>query len=1292
MPNNDNQLVEGLELNEALLTVNQGSCCSVSIPIHNTGTHDITLSKGTVLGTLQTVQSVIRLPDVNNDTGISTHDQDDRHDVHTPLSSETTTIGCQSNDTGKATQSGHNDHTGESVDSGCHDNNDLKWDPPVDLNNDNLTEEQVNQLRQLLREECSAFSRDAADIGSVPDLELDIRLKDSEPVRKTYISIPPPLYTEVKDYIFDLVNKGWVRKSSSPYSSPVVCVRKRDSTLRLCIDYRQLNEKSMKDRRPIPRIQDALNNLKGKEWFTLLDQGKAYHQGYVKEECRSFTAFITPWGLYEWLRIPFGLSGAPGCFQQFMEDTLSDLRDKICIPYLDDVLVYSKSYSQHLEDVRTVLRRLQSKGIKLNPAKCKLFRPQVRYLGHLVSKEGYAMDESDKQAVLDLKNKQPTNVGETRQLLGFLGYYRKYIPDFSRRAKPLYDLLKLTEETPSVEKASSQKGTCRHHKQKGRKMTGQLSSKQPVIWTNQHKDCLNELIDVLTSSQVMAYPDFEKPFVLHTDASQDGLGSILYQKREDGKLAVIGYGSRTLTPAERNYHLHSGKLEFLALKWAVTDRFKDYLYYAPSFTVYSDNNPLCYILTSAKLDATRHRWVAELADFNFQICYKPGRLNQDADGLSRMPLDIGKYMTQCTETVEPDEFSAVFQLAQEQQKVQTGWVTALSSTEPDIGIVADQNQPNIEVLRKAEIRLAQEEDPILGKVMASVKRGKRPNPDEVKNKDQNAWLREWNKLVIDSEGILRRKYQEPGGRETLQLALPSKFRQLVYSELHQKMGHLGHERVTVLARERFFWPWMARDISHFVTKVCTCLKDRRPNVKRRAPLKPIITTCPFELVSIDFVHLERSKGGHEYMLVVMDHFSRFAQAYPTKNKSGKTAADKIFNDFVLRFGFPNRLHHDQGKEFENELFKQLQKHCGVIHSRTTPYHPEGNGQVERFNRTLLGMLRTLPKDHKHDWKSHVNKVVHAYNSTRNDSTGYSPFFLLFGRSPRLPIDLVFGRVQDHDDPGTYRSYVQNWTECMQEAYRLAQQSSTRAAAEGKSRHDRSLGSVVLRPGDRVLVRNLSERGGPGKLRSYWESDIHTVVKRMSEDSPVYQVRPEKGNKPCRVLHRNLLLPCDSLPLDVDQTPEKGKLSNNRKLVPRSKQVTVPPPSSSSSDDRWEIQVPVDSEMSTAVSPGAVLNPDTDGESPPVLLEGESDVESEISDLGGGEPVSDAESPVEYSGSSDGSEVETDSSRPKRTSHPPRKLTYDSMGKPSYYPQVSMVSRDQYVQSWGSQRNPKPWKL
>ena len=339
------------------------------------------------------------------------------------------------------------------------------------------------------------------------------------------------------------------------------------------------------------------------------------------------------------------------------------------------------------------------------------------------------------------------------------------------------------------------------------------------------------------------------------------------------------------------------------------------------------------------------------------------------------------------------------------------------------------------------------------------------------------------------------------------------------------MEHLGLERVVQLCRVRFFWPRMQDDITHFVTKVCNCLKQRK-HVPIRAPSQSFVASSPFKLISIDFMHLEKSSGGYEYILLIADSFTRFAQAYPCKNKSAHTAANKIYNDFILRFGFPSRIDHDQETEFENDLFHQLEKLCGVVRSRTTPYHPHGNRQVEKMNRTLISMLRTLPVDQKGKWKDHLNKVIHAYNSTKHEATGYSPFFLLFGRSPRQPIDLIFDTYPS-STPTKYRDFVKNWKTAMQEAYALANERSVKSLAKGRDYHDRKATFTGLKPGDRVLVRNLTLRGSPGKLRSFWEDKMHIVIGRKGDNSPVYDVQKESDpNAKVRTLHRNLLLPCD----------------------------------------------------------------------------------------------------------------------------------------------------------------------
>ena len=297
----------------------------------------------------------------------------------------------------------------------------------------------------------------------------------------------------------------------------------------------------------------------------------------------------------------------------------------------------------------------------------------------------------------------------------------------------------------------------------------------------------------------------------------------------------------------------------------------------------------------------------------------------------------------------------------------------------------------------------------------------------------------------------------------------------------------------------------------------------------RAPLVTIKSTYPLQMVSLDYMLLDRAKGGYEYALVCIDHFTRYVQVYATKNNKGLTAADKLFDDFVLRFGFPERIHHDQGKEFDNHLFDRLHQLTGIKKSRTTPYHPQGDGQTERANRTIISMLRTLSENEKLNWPKHLKKLSFAFNTTVSKSTGFSPHYLMFGRSARLPIDRIFGIEPNEGEvkmQKSYVKYVEDWTESMNQAFQIAQKHAAESGNQNKRYYDKKVRGVDIVVGDRVLHKN-RDKEGRGKLRTFWEDMVYVVVDR-DENTPVYSIKPESGRGKLKRVHRNDIMQCNDL--------------------------------------------------------------------------------------------------------------------------------------------------------------------
>ena len=974
-----------------------------------------------------------------------------------------------------------------------------------------ITEDKIDCVKGLMANYQDIFSKSDIDVGHSTSVKHRIDLYDETPFKQRHRRIPPAMLDEVRDHIQQQLSAGIIRKSHSPYSSNIVLVRKKNGQLRICIDYRQLNSRTVKDNYALPRIDEILQSLSGNRYFSVLDMKSGYHQIEIDEQHKERTAFtVGPLGFFEYNRMPMGLANAPATYQRVMEECLGDLHLRICFIYLDDIIIFAKSFEEHLERLQMVFEKLREAGIKLSPKKCSLFMKRVRYVGHIVSESGIEPDGEKIAKVLDWPT--PTSREQVRQFLGFIGYYRKFIQDFAKIARPLSDLL------PSTVK-----------KTRGKSKSANTSSQNDFCWRDNQEQAFQFLKAQLTQPPILAYPDHSRPFELHTDASSKGLGAVLYQERE-GRHHVIAYASRSLKKSERHYPAH--KLEFLALKWAITEKFKDYLH-SQKFLVRTDNNPLTYVFTTAQLDATGHRWVAALAAYDFVIKYKPGKQMADADAMSRHPV-LTNTKNDKTCTLSSESIKAICQATR---------ITTYIDTLPTNVEVMSQTA-TLPDMRSVDIKREQQHDPIISEWFYYVRHKQKPKKEQLPlSPYHSALLRSFDKLCI-RDGILCREVNSVDSQVKYQVVVPNSLVPDILYYLHNDMGHQGRDRTTSLVQDRFYWYGMTSDIDHWISNCTRCLRRKTPT-DTRAPMVSITTSQPLEMVCLDFLKLERSKGGFEDVLVMTDHFTRYAVAVPTKNSTAKTTADVLYQQFIVKYGIPHKIHTDQGPNFESNLFQELCSIMGIKKSRTTPYHPMSNGQCERFNKSLVSMLSTLHPEQKKDWKTYIGPIVHAYNCTKHHTTGFSPFCLMFGREPNLPIDLAFGIENiEKRKKQTHTKYIENLKEKLKVSFELAASNIKSAQARQKRAYDNRTKGTFIHVGDRVLVKVVSF-DGRHKLADRWEEIPYEVIDQPNPEIPVYKVRKENGEGPVRTLHRNLLYPIStSLDMPVDETlPEVP----NRKL-------------------------------------------------------------------------------------------------------------------------------------------------
>lgn len=998
---------------------------------------------------------------------------------------------------------------------------------------DHMNDEERNEITKLCLQYKDIFYCDQLPLTFTNQVKHHIRTKNEDPIYTKPYRQPPAQAAEIERQVEKLMRDDVIQESHSPWSSPVHLVPKKadasgEKKYRMVIDYRRLNEITIDDKYPLPNITDIFDKIGRSTYFSTIDLASGYHQIEVNEADRQKTAFSTQSGHYEFKRMPFGLKTAPATFQRAINNVLRGLQGLHCLVYLDDIIIFSSSLQEHIEKLKKVFDRLRLYNLKVQLDKSEFLRKEVLYLGHTITGEGLKPNNDKIKAVLDYP--LPKTQTEIRSFIGLIGYYRRFIKDFAKITHPLTSCLK-----------------------KGRKVT--IDEK--------YKEAFQKCKELLTTAPLLQYPDQSKPYILTTDASQIAIGAVLSQG-PIGQDKPVAYASRALSDSETRYS--TIERELLAIIWAVK-HFRPYIY-GNKFTIYTDHRPLVWLYSLKEPDTKLTRWRLKLQQYDFEIVYKNGKQNTNADALSRIrinALDSDDDNVSMKVNVDQKDEELKRFMQELDNKVEELEKKRKLGIETEVGANSDTSSLMSAILGSNETQKPNYPLPTSSSssdtIHSCIELESHGIPilhEAVDTKPNQILVFQWNKNEMHVKDLSRKK------QKVLEVFLPinnlelikrflkeyikPKTKYFIYFENEQhrkdfsstviklfKKGTVDFMECTertvfiedeeeqkaiilkyhngptchrgikeTMLRIRRNYYW--DNMSSTVAAVINACESCKRMKYDRKPIKPVLQLTQTQDAPFQELFIDLFTIDSKCYLTVVDAFSKLAQALEISNRSTPEVVRALIKYFSF-YGIPRKISCDPGSEFNNELMKELMDMYKIELHITTPNNPNSTAIVERFHSTIIEIYRLAKYEQKYtDAASVMTYSILAYNHTIHSTTSLTPFEVVFGHTD----------ANNAFDADFEKAYVQQLTKDHAKRTKLLYQYIAKETVKKKEKiKDKRGGEQTpeLEIGDIIFTKDINTRKSKDKAR---------YKKAIVQGSPDRNVVPVTvGNRVSRIPVKNI---------------------------------------------------------------------------------------------------------------------------------------------------------------------------